>query len=610
MKKNLLTLLAAIFAMVATAQGQAPAFPGAEGHGRYVTGGRGGVVRHVTTLEDDGTNKEGTFRWAVSGNSAKIVVFDVGGIIELKTNSDKTKSNPLKIGNNTTIAGQTAPSPGITIRYETVLPGANNIIRFIRFRRGEEKSVNESADAIWQRQVTGIILDHCSFSWSIDEVASFYDNNNFTMQWSTIAESLNNAGHGKGAHGYGGIWGGKLASFHHNMIAHVNNRAPRFNGARYQWTGYTSNKLYSQYKWANEVQAENVDFRNCVMYDWGSGSCYGGPGGGQINIVNNYYKAYAQQASKHDVITEVSLCYFTTAADNPKYWGMTSRYYINGNYNAHKEEANYDWKGVVYDPKRTNVQNSKNQCPPELVGVSYEIYEKDGEHYTEDVANSYGDDIPHETINGKSCVKIKMDAPCPIGEVTTHSAETAYKKVLEYAGASIYRDAVDARYAKEAQDGTATYKGSVTNKWGMIDKVSDQGTYELESTSRPEGFDTDKDGIPDAWETANGLNPNDANDAQLKTIDTTKNWYTNLEVYLNSLVEDIMKAGMADGESNYTEYWPEYKTTGISTIRTSAITATEYYDLSGRKLSEPQRGINIRIERMADGKNVTSKVIK
>ena len=262
MKKTLLTLLAAIFALVATAQDQAPAFPGAEGHGRYVTGGRGGVVRHVTTLEDDGTNKEGTFRWAVSGNSAKIVVFDVGGIIELKTNSDKTKSNPLKIGNNTTIAGQTAPSPGITIRYETVLPGANNIIRFIRFRRGEEKSVNESADAIWQRQVTGIILDHCSFSWSIDEVASFYDNNNFTMQWSTIAESLNNAGHGKGAHGYGGIWGGKLASFHHNMIAHVNNRAPRFNGARYQWTGYTSNKLYSQYKWANEVQAENVDFRN------------------------------------------------------------------------------------------------------------------------------------------------------------------------------------------------------------------------------------------------------------------------------------------------------------------------------------------------------------
>lgn len=203
-----------------------------------------------------------------------------------------------------------------------------------------------------------------------------------------------------------------------------------------------------------------------------------------------------------------------------------------------------------------------------------------------------------------------MDAPCPIGEVTTHSAETAYKKVLEYVGASIYRDAVDARYAKEAQDGTATYKGSVTNKWGMIDKVSDQGTYELESTSRPEGFDTDKDGIPDEWETANGLNPNDKSDGNAKTIDTTKGWYTNLEVYLNSLVEDIMKAGMADGESNYTEYWPAYNTTGITSLRTSAITTTEYYDLNGRRLAEPQRGVNIRVERMANGQVITSKVIK
>ena len=163
-----------------TAWAQAPAFPGAEGHGRYVTGGRGGKIVHVTNLNDSGT---GSFRQAVSGSDKKIVVFDVGGVIAL--NSD------VSIGANTTIMGQTAPSPGITLRYYTVSPAGNNIImRYIRVRRGQERNVNDGADASWCRHLTGIIIDHCSFSWSIDEVASFYDNNNFTMQWCTIGESL------------------------------------------------------------------------------------------------------------------------------------------------------------------------------------------------------------------------------------------------------------------------------------------------------------------------------------------------------------------------------------------------------------------------------------
>ena len=273
----------------------APAFPGAEGHGRFVTGGRGGEIRHVTNLNDKG---DGSFRSAVSGNSKKIIVFDVAGVIAL--NSDIT------IGGNTTILGQTAPSPGITLRYYTVNPGANNIIRFIRFRRGQERNVNDGADASTQKQKTGIMIDHCSFSWSIDEVASFYDNNNFTMQWCTIAESLTNAGHDKGAHGYGGIWGGKLASFHHNMIAHVANRGPRFNGARYDWQGFTNNYDYSTYNWENPTQAENVDFRNCVMYN-AQGTCYGGPGGGQINMVNNFYKAGPCGSGNQERLTIVTV---------------------------------------------------------------------------------------------------------------------------------------------------------------------------------------------------------------------------------------------------------------------------------------------------------------
>lgn len=280
MKKLLLTFITTL--LTATAWAQVPAFPGAEGHGRYVTGGRGGKIVHVTNLNDNGT---GSLRAALSGTDAKTIVFDVGGIIALKSD--------LTIYSNTTILGQTAPYPGITLRYYTVEPKGDNIIlRYLRFRRGEEKDVNDGADAIWSREYTGVILDHCSMSWSIDELASFYDMNNFTLQWCTLGEALCEPGHSKGAHSYGGIWGGKLASFHHNLLLHAQNRMPRFNGARYSWTGYTNNTLYSTYNWANTIQAENVDFRNCVIYNWGNGNgCYGGPGGGYINIVNNYYKA-------------------------------------------------------------------------------------------------------------------------------------------------------------------------------------------------------------------------------------------------------------------------------------------------------------------------------
>ncbi|MDV3113046.1 pectate lyase [Segatella copri] len=526
--------------MSAAALAQAPAFPGAEGHGRYVTGGRGGKVVHVTNLNDSGT---GSFREAVKSGK-RIIVFDVAGVIALKSD--------LKIADNITILGQTAPSPGITLRYYTVQPGNNNIIRFLRIRRGEEKNINDGADATWQRNKTGIIFDHCSFSWSIDEVASFYDNNNFTMQWCTVAESLTNPGHSKGAHGYGGIWGGKLASFHHNFVGHLMNRGPRFNGARYGWTGYTSNKDYDTYQWKNTVQAENVDFRNCVMYN-AQGTCYGGPGGGQINIVNNYYKAgpshslssTTQNGIKVDVsngkergnqerITLVTVSTKSNSDKNhPEFYEMTSRYFINGNTTENTKGSvtkNQDWKGISYDKG---------------------IPSQNGEHYSPDAKNFYGDNVTHVTISGKSCVKIKMDAPAPTGDVTTHSAAEAFSKVLAYSGASLYRDEIDARYMEEAKTGTAKYKGSITKSPGIIDKVSDVNGYteaNFGKGSRPADFDTDNDGIPDTWEVANGLDPNDASDALTYSLDS-KGYYTNLEVYANSLVEDIMKQGNADAEN-------------------------------------------------------------
>ena len=581
MKKTLLLILAIAIPTLIFAQ--APAFPGAEGHGRYVTGGRGGKVVHVTNLNDKGT---GSLRTAVSGNDKKIVVFDVAGVIALESD--------LSIGNNTTIAGQTAPYPGITIRYRTVRPGANNIIRFIRIRRGQERDVNDGADAIWQREKTGIMIDHCSFSWCIDEVASFYDNNNFTMQWCTIAESLTNAGHNKGAHGYGGIWGGKLASFHHNFLLHLQNRVPRFNGARYQWSGYKDNKLYSEYQWQNYVQAEIVDFRNCVLYNWGTGGCYGGPGGGYINMVNNYYKAGPATKNKTR-ITQV-----TVGADGNStpsvLRGMTSRYYINGNYAYAAPEGskeNYDWKGVIYDSG---------------------VFDIDGEKYSVDASHWYGDNVEHKkNAAGTDCVSIKVNEPSPKGDVTTHTAVNAFPKVLAYSGASLYRDNVDERYANEAETGTATYTGSVTKQPGIIDLVSDVEGYtenNFPTNSRDADFDTDKDGIPNYWEEANGLNPNDANDAALFTIDTEKGWYSNLEVYLNSLVEDIMKQGNEDATENVEEYYPNYvHVSGISNVSSTNVVKTEYYSIDGKKISHPTTGIVIRRQTLSDGSVTVGKVI-
>ena len=437
------------------------------------------------------------------------------------------------------------------------------------------------------------------------------------MQWCTIAESLTNPGHSKGAHGYGGIWGGKLASFHHNFVGHLMNRGPRFNGARYGWTGYTSNKEYDTYKWENTVQAENVDFRNCVMYN-AQGTCYGGPGGGQINIVNNYYKAGPSHSLKSKTLNGIKVSVSTgkergsqnritqvtvsssgnSDKKHPEFYEMTSRYFINGNTTETTKGTitkNQDWKGVVYD-KGTYTYN--------------------GEIYSADKKNFYGDAVAHQTIDGVSCVKIKMDNPAPTGEVTTHSAAEAFSKVLAYGGASLYRDEIDARYMEEAKTGTAQYKGSITQSPGIIDKVSDVNGY-TESTfgtaSRPADFDTDKDGIPDAWELANGLNPNDGSDALTYSLDG-KGYYTNVEVYANSLVEEIMKQGNADAENKVDEYYPECKNpTGISQVITTnpgEIAKVTYYSLNGTLLSAPQKGINIRKILFQNRKTMTDKVIK
>lgn len=577
---------------------QAPAFPGAEGFGRYTTGGRGGKVIHVTNLNDSG---EGSLRWALSQSGAKTIVFDVSGYIDLKST--------LNVSSNTTIAGQTAPGDGITLRYYTLYFGKsdNVIVRFIRSRRSQVKDVDDGADATWGRQRKNIIIDHCSFSWSIDEVASFYDNRNFTMQWCNVTEALANAGHSKKAHSYGGIWGGKEASFHHNFIAHVENRAPRFNGARYKWNGYDTNK------YINTVDAERVDFRNCVMYNWGSGSaCYGGPGGGYINMVNNYYKAGPGTKNKTRV-TDVSIGASGNSTPSDLY-GYCSRYYISGNYmTAASNPENYDWQGVNYDSG---------------------LFTINGEKYMADKNHLYGEEQTYvKNTNGVDCIRVKLDEPIESGEVTTHKAQTAYEKVLKYCGASLVRDECDVRYADEAANGTTTYTGSIAKRAGILDVINDpDGTADpttasyptLVNETRPASFDSDGDGMPDDWEVANGLDPNNADDANKTTIDKDREWFTNIEVYINSLVQEIMTDGNADAESAVAEYYPAYykadgtfvaaingESTGIndSFANNSATISTTFYNVNGTQAKQNQKGVFIKVETLANSSKRVSKSI-
>ncbi|ADY53891.1 binary exotoxin B/Anthrax toxin B moiety protective antigen [Pseudopedobacter saltans DSM 12145] len=447
---------------------QTIAFPGAEGFGKFTSGGRGGKVYVVNNLNDAGP---GSLREAVEAKHPRTVVFNVSGTIHL--------NSKLEISKNVTIAGQSAPGDGICIAdYPVSLAGDNIILRYIRIRMGDRyqnKGMVDGAgsdDALGGSKRKNIIIDHCSVSWSTDEVMSIYKGDSTTLQWNLIAEPLNYSYHFETGdkdferHGYGGIWGGSAFSAHHNLFVHCMSRTPRFNGARLG------------------ASDEFADFRNNVIYNWGHNNVYGGEGG-FYNIVDNYYKP--GPSTLKNVRSRILN---PTKPGNNKPYG---KFYVAGNF----------------------VEGDAEVTKNNLLGVHLD---------------------KSASANDKDTVLV--NSPFKTIDLPKIPAKEAYENVIKYVGASFSRDTLDQRLIEDVVKG----RGKAIDVQGGYP----HGTaYEISKNAWPSfrkytlHIDSDNDGIPDSWEKANGLNPNDPSDA-IK-FDKKGSGYTNIEIYLNSLVDEKNK---------------------------------------------------------------------
>ncbi|MDF7814128.1 polysaccharide lyase [Hymenobacter sp. YC55] len=458
-------------------QSPLPAFPGAEGGGAHAFGGRGGKVYVVTSLADSGP---GTLREACEQGGARIVVFNVAGIIRLKS--------PLIIrAPYITIAGQTAPGDGICVAGESVWLNTHDvIIRYMRFRRGET-NVGRRDDAIGGNPVGNIMIDHVSASWGLDENMSMYRHMyndstgipeqklgtvNITIQNSIFSESLDTWNHA-----FGSTLGGENCTFMRNLWADNAGRNPSIG-----WNGI-------------------FNFANNVMFNWVHRSTDGGDYRAMYNIINNYYKpgplTPKDSPVGHRILKPES------GRSKLKYQ-VYGRAYVNGNIMEGNEKVTKDnWNGGVQ---------------------------------VEELADA-----------GKYTADMRVNSPLPMPDITIMPTEKAYQYVLENAGATLpKRDPVDTRIVKQVRTGKIEYKEGVplpetqfkhrrlpidSYKQGIITDINQVGGYPTYAGQPYQ--DTDKDGMPDAYEKKNKLNPNDANDAsQVRG----KDGYTNIEVYLNSVV--------------------------------------------------------------------------
>jgi hypothetical protein len=460
-------------------QAEIAAFPGAEGGGKFSHGGRGGKVYVVTNLNDDGP---GSFRWACEQGGARIVVFNVAGIIRLKT--------PVIIrAPYITIAGQSAPGDGVCIANESVWINTHDvIIRYMRFRRGVT-NVGRRDDAIGGNPVGNIMIDHVSASWGGDENMSMYRHMyndstgkteeklgtvNITIQNSIFSESLDTWNHA-----FGSTLGGENCSFMRNLWANNTGRNPSIG-----WNGI-------------------FNFVNNVVFNWVHRSVDGGDYQASFNIINNYFKPGPATPRNNTVGHRILKPESGRSKLKYKVYG---RAYVNGNVMEGYDAITKDnWNGGV------QVEDEEN--------------------------------------TGKYTDYMKVNKPLPMPAVTILPAQEAYQYVLNNAGATLpKRDPVDSRIIEQAKTGKIKYMENVklpetqfqhrrlpidSYKQGIITDISQVGGYpEYKGTPYK---DTDNDGMPDEWETKNGLNPSSAADA---TLDKNKNGYTNIEEYLNSIASD------------------------------------------------------------------------
>lgn len=456
---------------VEAASGKILAFPGAVGGGKYATGGRGGEVYHVTNLNDSGT---GSFRDAVS-KSNRIVVFDVSGTIELKSN--------ILCQSNITIAGQTAPGgSGITLKnYKMGMSGDNIICRYISSRPGPYAATSSGNDAWGGAAGSNSIIDHCSMGWTTDEQWGLYSNNmNYTVQYSVIGPADSWGGHKKGLHGFGLMMGKGNLSFDHNLIIH--NVSRNFRG-----------KVQGTY---------TADFTNNIIYDWGYQTAYGTIG--HLNYVNNTLKAGNSTTGGYHWMNVDS----STSPENFKV-------YCNGNRLINKDGSfhsitNDNWSGVSVK---------------ESIGITK------GDLYSA---------TPFQTIVNGTDVSSVNDV---------ESAEASYEHVISFAGNGIAPDkrtAIDRQCADETRNGTGSCSGTsdYDSTQTNLDKYNIQCgvTYEYPSAVLTKTItDTDNDGMPDEWELARGLNPNDPSDTK---GDYCGQGYTNIEYYINDLTVDSFPEGV------------------------------------------------------------------
>ena len=459
-------------------QASIPAFPGAEGGGAFTFGGRGGKVYVVTSLEDRGP---GTLREACEQGGARTIVFNVAGIIRLKT--------PLIIrAPYVTIAGQTAPGDGVCVAGESVWINTHDvIIRYMRFRRGET-GVGRRDDSIGGNPIGNIMIDHVSASWGLDENMSMYRHMyndstgkpleeklptvNITIQNSIFSEALDTWNHA-----FGSTLGGENCTFMRNLWADNAGRNPSIG-----WNGI-------------------FNFANNVIFNWVHRSTDGGDYTAMYNIINNYYKPGPQTPKD----TPIGYRILKPESGRSKLGHLEfGRAYVNGNIvEGHDKVTKDNWDGGVQVEDRPDA--------------------------------------------GEYTASIKWKEPLPMPRLTILPAQQAYSYVLANAGAMLpKRDPVDTRVIEQVRTGKITYKEGVklpetqfkhrrlpidSYKNGIItDPIQVGGYPDYKGTPY---VDSDKDGMPDVWETKNGLNPKDPSDASLSK---KKDGYTNIEEYLNSVV--------------------------------------------------------------------------